>query len=78
MALKRKRDDSATYSRMDVWTRGGAGDAGGIALLRRTVSWLNEHRWEDARKLSTNQKERAADVHLLKGAKRNGWQTPSG
>ena len=40
-----------------------------IARLRRTVNWLNEHRWEDALKLCTNQKERAADVHLLKGAK---------
>ena len=49
-----------------------------VALLRRTVNWLKEHRWEDALKLSTNQKERAADVHLPKGAKRNGGQTPSG
>ena len=40
-----------------------------IARLRRTVNWLNEHRWEDAFKLCANQKERAADVHLLKGAK---------
>ena len=40
-----------------------------IARLRRTVNWLNEHRWEDGLKLCTNQKERAADVKLLEGAK---------
>ena len=40
-----------------------------IARLRRTVKWLNQHRWEDAFKLCANQKERAADVHMLKGAK---------
>ena len=39
-----------------------------IARLRRTVNWLNEHRWEDGLKLCTNQKERAADVKLLEGA----------
>lgn len=40
-----------------------------IARLRRTVSWLNEHRWEDALKLCAHQKERAADVKLLEGAR---------
>ena len=40
-----------------------------IARLRRTVNWLNENRWEDGLKLCTNQKERAADVKLLVGAK---------
>ena len=40
-----------------------------IARLRRTVSWLNVHRWEQGLRLCTNKKERAADVILLKGAK---------
>ena len=40
-----------------------------IARLRRTANWLNERRWEDGLKLCTNQKERAADVKLLEGAK---------
>ena len=40
-----------------------------IARLRRTVNWLNEHRWEDCLKLCTNQDERAVDVKLLEGAK---------
>ena len=40
-----------------------------VARLRRTVNWLNEHRWEQGLKLCTNQKERAADVNLLLGAK---------
>ena len=40
-----------------------------IARLRRTVNWLNEHRWEDGLKLCTNEKGRAADVKLLAGAK---------
>ena len=40
-----------------------------IARLRRTVNWFSEHRWENGLKLCTNQKERAADVKLLEGAK---------
>ena len=40
-----------------------------VIRLRRTVTWLNTHRWEDGLALYTNQKVRAADVLALQGAK---------
>ena len=40
-----------------------------IARLRRTVTWLNLNRNEDALKIATNQKARARDVVELGGAK---------
>ena len=40
-----------------------------LVRLRRCVAWLNEHRREHMLYLCTNQKERAADVQKLGGAK---------
>ena len=40
-----------------------------VARLRRTVSWLNAHRYADGLTLCRNQKVRAQEVLDLKGAK---------
>jgi len=40
-----------------------------IRRLRRTVTWMNDNLADDGRHLCTNQKERAAEILLLKGAK---------
>lgn len=40
-----------------------------LTRLRRTVKWLNDNCADDAVQLATNQKVRARDVLLLKGAK---------
>ena len=40
-----------------------------LARLRRTVHWMNEHWHEDALALATNQKDRAARVRDLQGAR---------
>ena len=40
-----------------------------LLRLRRTVSWLDAHRRDDALTVSRNQKARAADVLQLEGAR---------
>ena len=38
-----------------------------LLRLRRTVKWLNEHRWEDGLALRTNAEEQATGVQELLG-----------
>jgi hypothetical protein len=40
-----------------------------LVRVRRCVTWLNDNKGDEARKMCTNQKERARDVRLLLGAK---------
>ena len=40
-----------------------------LARLRQTAAWMNKHRKDDMLKLCTNQRTRARDVQLLKGAR---------
>ena len=40
-----------------------------LGRLRRTMEWMNENWREDARRLATNQKDRAKAVLELRGAR---------
>ena len=51
---------------------GVRGANGKVASLKQAVAWLNWHKQDDLWYYSTNQKDRAADVLKLKGA-RTGW-----